>query len=554
MTMNRIGSHITVLLLVFYILIPNALIAQEDWEGDGEIEDSQVIIEKDKKIILPNASRSYDKVKQYPKPDTPAKLEYSFSPIQIPVSPVPLRIRPLTIQESALPGLFGGYARGGFGNYGTFYGEAFINNKRNAEFSNGIYIRHLSSSTGPIDDSNSGNSENILRAHGNLYSGKVTLGGDASYQRNAYRFYGYNSAVVPEEDTIKQEFDRIAIRAHLYNDFNSYVPFRLDGSFSTISDGFEAQESDLSFALEASYQVNDEINFGINGSASFISQEDMTFTNNRILISARPTIGFRVEDFNIRAGLNIVYHDDTLGGISKLQIYPVADASYDFGAGATVYAGIRGDMIKNTLNSITGGNPWLEAQSLVFHNNMNFEFFGGLKGNLSQPFSYHLSVSAATFKNFHYFLNGNDPSRFALIYDTGNTQRLKLTGEAAYSISNQVRVNLKGSLFEYNTGLQARPWHMPNYELSLGTFINLYDKIYLGADVFIMGGITALDNNGNETDLDTIVDINFRADYKLSKEFGIFLKFNNILSSEYERYLNYPVRGFQVLGGVSYSF
>jgi len=54
--------------------------------------------------------------------------------------------------------------------------------------------------------------------------------------------------------------------------------------------------------------------------------------------------------------------------------------------------------------------------------------------------------------------------------------------------------------------------------------------------------------------LDPALDLNAKVDYFLSKKISAFLKFNNLLSSNYQLYLYYPVRGFQVMGGVSWSF
>jgi len=43
-------------------------------------------------------------------------------------------------------------------------------------------------------------------------------------------------------------------------------------------------------------------------------------------------------------------------------------------------------------------------------------------------------------------------------------------------------------------------------------------------------------------------------DYFISRKVSAFIKLNNLLSNNYQVYLNYPVRGFQAVGGVSWSF
>jgi outer membrane receptor protein involved in Fe transport len=43
-------------------------------------------------------------------------------------------------------------------------------------------------------------------------------------------------------------------------------------------------------------------------------------------------------------------------------------------------------------------------------------------------------------------------------------------------------------------------------------------------------------------------------EYKIKKQFGAFINLNNIFGKNYERWHNYPVYGFNVLGGLSLQF
>jgi len=77
----------------------------------------------------------------------------------------------------------------------------------------------------------------------------------------------------------------------------------------------------------------------------------------------------------------------------------------------------------------------------------------------------------------------------------------------------------------------------------------------LEADFIAQGGAKALDLEKKDlVSLTPAADLNIKASYFASKQFSVFFNFNNVLSSKYQIYMNYPVRGFQVLGGVSWSF
>ena len=54
--------------------------------------------------------------------------------------------------------------------------------------------------------------------------------------------------------------------------------------------------------------------------------------------------------------------------------------------------------------------------------------------------------------------------------------------------------------------------------------------------------------------LGLIADFNLGAEYFYSKNLTAFLQFNNFAAQRYNRWYNYPVMGFQVLGGVSFKF
>ena len=92
-------------------------------------------------------------------------------------------------------------------------------------------------------------------------------------------------------------------------------------------------------------------------------------------------------------------------------------------------------------------------------------------------------------------------------------------------------------------------------QLALGSSFNIYSKFTLQIDFVTQGGMKAFDNLTLKTlTLDPALDLNVKANYFLSKQFAVFLKFNNILSSDYPLYYNYPVRGFQAMAGLSWSF
>src|SRR5688572_24095465 len=118
----------------------------QDWEDNAaELDDAQVIIEKDRKIELPAASRSYEKVPPLPGEEPNQALQYDFQDFNFSLQPLDPKMRVLTIQDEKLKKFYGNYVKAGFGNYLTPYLEGFFNNKRNDRYAIGAHVKHLSS-------------------------------------------------------------------------------------------------------------------------------------------------------------------------------------------------------------------------------------------------------------------------------------------------------------------------------------------------------------------------------------------------------------------------
>ena len=56
------------------------------------------------------------------------------------------------------------------------------------------------------------------------------------------------------------------------------------------------------------------------------------------------------------------------------------------------------------------------------------------------------------------------------------------------------------------------------------------------------------------TTLKSYIDLNAHVGYKHSDRLTGFLKANNILNQAYQKWMNYPVQGFQVVLGANYKF
>ena len=528
----------------------------DDWEDDSKIDDKEIVIEKDKKIELPIANKNYEKIPQLPPSHKYTVKPYKLSNYSMVYSPVNPGIRVLKIKDEKLNKLYGNYIKAGYGNFGTPLLEAFVSNKRNEDYLVGARFNHFSSSKGPVDDENSASGMTEAGIFAKAFTDKATIGGKLEFSNRFNYFYGYNPALEVSRDSIKQKFNTFGISLGVEgNDEKSPVQYALDASFYSIGDNYDASETSFGLKFNGDYKLSESSSIGLESSLDLSTYKDPD-SQKRNIFRIYPSYTFNYENLLIKAGLNVAFENDTLSGKDDLHIYPMAEVTWPVEGDFKVSAGIRGDIDRVNYRDLTEVNPWLNQQVPLLHTNRKIDFYGRIKGKISNSFDFSAGVSLAQLENFHVFINDpSDSARFLPLYDLGTTSRTTLDGEVSYEYRDLFFLNAKIEVFNYDTDEIGDAWHLPNLSFNLSGGYNIYDKILLEAELITLTGLNALDPvDQTSVKLDGIADMNFKAEYLISERASVFLNFYNVFSSEYERYLNYPSRGFMFVGGISYSF
>ncbi len=78
--------------------------------------------------------------------------------------------------------------------------------------------------------------------------------------------------------------------------------------------------------------------------------------------------------------------------------------------------------------------------------------------------------------------------------------------------------------------------------------------VHLKGDIFFWDGPRYKKLKGNSGKLDPAIDLNAGIEFKVMPKLNLWLQFNNILNNRYQRWNQYEVLGFNVMGGIVYSF
>lgn len=550
---------------------PLAVIGQDNWNQEGELEDSQVIIEKNRKIDLPKINRDFKKVPEIKSNQASLDVEFNSRQFIPNLNNLAPRIRVLTIQDEKLEKLYANQVKIGGGNYGASYLEGNFASKRSKDKSYGINVFHQSFANGAIDKRNSGSGYQSINPYGKMIFKKAVLNAEAFYERHNNYLYGYDTSLSADvdRDTLQRTFNTIGARVSLADqNENSDYHYNIDGDVYQLFTNINNSEFSFDYALENEFDVNEElaVYFNSDGYISKLQFDELDSAQNRNLLRFKPGIKFEKQNLKIGLGLNMVQENDTLEGMNKFHVFPDLNIIYTPFAKLSIFAGLKGDIRAIRYRDLLMENPYLDNTVNVFNTLMPFKFYGGLTGSLSNFLGYELGFSVSSVRyNFGYeaFFNEVEGEiRYRTKYFDQNNTEANVNASISANI-NKFRLNLKGDYFYYNVGESQLMPFRPSFKLKLNTDYWVAKKLKIGLNAHLQGRMnnanTLVQPNANfsfEADetIPAIYDLGIKFGYQLSDRSQIFLHANNLIANKYEYYLGYPNRGFQMLGGFTYSF
>lgn len=521
---------------------------------EGEIENQQVIIEKNKKIELPEAQRDFEKIIIEKKSVEITKQEYPYNDYALPLPFVDAKLKIVSVKDEPLPKLYANYVKAGLGNYATSYLEGFLYNKRSDKLIYGLNGRYFNSINGPVK--NSGLSDAHLLVYGKYFMDKNTIESELGYYRTGRQFYGYNPVMDPPKDSTKQVFNNFVWNIGLKNN-DSTAKFTYGGNveISHIHDRFFAKELEGVIRYYTRMRLDENTTSGARGLISVASRSDVT-SYIRNLISLSPYYQKKWDELTVAGGINFAYENDTVLFQKNFHIYPSIRADYKLVEGMlTAFAFVDGNMEKNTLRSIVKENPWMGPRFAISHTNKLLELAGGAQGTVLNKLTYGLSFSYLQYKNLPFIVNsGVDSSRFKLVYDSSKVKVARIKLDLSYHVDKRLLAGFSLQYQSFSMGTLKNNWHVPKMQTSYYLIYYFKEKIIFNLNSYMLSGIPVLLPNGTEKTLPTIVDLNVKVDYLFSKNFSAFLELNNILANKYQRYLYYPQKGLNFLVGATCSF
>jgi hypothetical protein len=543
--------------------------AQDKKADEKAVVNEEIEVVRPYKPILAEAvklrrSPNLDDVKTYK-----AKLSYSILDRKLGLNSDIQKLQAQALTEEKESILVNNYVKGAFGSLATLLGEAYFNTGKDEGLQVGGYFKHFSQE-GKLNKQNSSNQQ--LSVFGRSILDQNTVSGRINFERNGTYFYGIDDArptLNPNPD--KQALTTIELEGELVKNFTEdqdAFSYALKANGYIWNDKFSAKENYLSLNGYVNKRIN-SLNLGLAASTEFGNTKDALTSVGNNLLRLNPYIRLQVKGAKITAGINFVQE---FGAYSSSKIFPAITADFtlipDY---LQVFGEVKGDVNRNSLKGFTDENPWLNSNIVVRNTVEKLSFSAGIKGTGGPGFGYKARVYVKQFDDMPLFVNNfTDFNKFDVIYDFGKTKLTGLEGEISVQVSDALKWTGKLNLDDWKPASETYSWFKPGLKVS-SNFVYTYNKkLSFNAAVVIQDDIKAkvytgapvpasqyVIPNTNIELIETVkgyVDLGLGADYRINKKFSVFAKANNILNTNYSRYLYYQVNGFNIFGGLTYSF
>lgn len=454
------------------------------------------------------------------------------------------------------------FVRVGLGNLKTTYGEAYFDNGRDQALQAGAFIKHFSNE-GSLYKQNQ--SKNEINVFGKSVGATSSLDGFIDYKYNSNYFYGYNQAdssgIV---NPAKQHFSIISAQGEViknYIDTPNDFTYALKLKGYAYSDAFRARENNFVLSGFLNETVH-QFYAGLAASVDVATQKDSLYNINNSLLRLNPYIKFQGDNYKIDAGINIV---NQFGTNTGFNIFPAAKLEYQvIPRYVRLFVEAKGDVNRSSIMDFSAVNPFL-GQNIQIKNSIDeLDISAGLKGTLAPGLGFKGFVFRDQVKYLPLFVSDFGPggNKFQVIYDNGRAQVNGFHGELDYKASEDVDLYGQMDIKQYSLAKQAQPWNLPKFKLTAGTVLHISNTVDITGSLLFRGTTQdisyaeAINPKLKQTPvtLNSFADLSGGVDYRVNTKFTIFAKVNNILDSHNQLWLYYPEYGFNIFGGVGYSF
>jgi hypothetical protein len=468
-------------------------------------------------------------------------LFFSYQPV--PIKPLAL------VVDSGYMWTNNGYVKAGYGSFSSPYietGWSFGNGKTSRT---SVYAMHNSAKGNLAFQEFSKTavavSGNYQTKNNHEWIGKLFFNNSTQYQ------YGFLPTTLTfNKNQLLQQFNTIGAQAMFKrkepNTFGlSYQPSL---QFNYFFDANSANEVNVVTKVPVTKAFSKELSLLVDLTADITSLQTKTNKIDNNLFYLNTSLIYKGKNLKLNVGIQPTWDNS----VTKLLPNVTAEVKVN-GEKFIVEAGSLGYFQKNSYQTLAATNPWLQQPTSLFNTNIS-EQFAGFKGSAGSHFTYNARVSFMSMKNMPLFVNDLNDGKSFLIVNDANLQAVKIHGELGYSIQEKFSLVAGINIFQFTKSDFDKPYGLIPFEITGSLKWKILKDVHFKTDVFIWDGARYRTKTLQAEKLSAAVDLNAAIEYTIMPKLNLWLQFNNLLNSKYQRWNQYEVLGLNVIGGVVYSF
>jgi hypothetical protein len=378
--------------------------------------------------------------------------------------------------------------------------------------------------------------------------------GRLGFKSDGYYLYGYQPDTLKFDKTdLQQRFQTFEGKLELRNSVPTEFGLTYDPSIhvAVFSDNHSPQASEAKTVLNLPLRkaIGKQFAFDLGLTANLTNYRlNSVSTINNNLYYVSPALSYKTSNLFLKAEVTPSWDNKDFHLLPNFRAdITTNDQRFTFQVGWIGY------YEKGSYQRFESLNPWLaQPNSLV--NNRVQEFFGGFKGSLNNHFSYSAKIGFAEYWNMPLFVNDSiDGKTFIIRYD--HLQALKMHGEIGYTQGEQFSATATLTINQY-TNLHGQPkaWGLLPMEFTTVLKWQVFKDLWVKGDLWAFDGAAYLGRDGQPHTGNRGFDVNAGIEFRIARQLNLWLQMNNIFNDNYERWHQYQVYGFNILGGVIFSF
>lgn len=589
MKANRNNSRSNSLYALFFVFLFGC--SQNVWSQRKDKKEDVETITAEANRQIPEASRIADMPKVIDTVPRYEVINYSLLSVRYNTSIQVDTIKAANvILKDKLAQLYKSYVRVGIGYPIVPLADFYFNNSRSRKYIYGASLNHLSG-WGKIKNYAPATFDRTkFKFYGGIFEEKWDLKGNIHGNYRGLNYYGVRNENI-SKDSIRQRYNELGVdvlfrshvkdSAHLnyniginYTNLYDRIP-RIDSlkkwrameNYFEISPTFSYRWKEYKFGVDIDAKINAYRYGTLDSSRTFIDSLDTGLAVNNFVLNVMPNAERTFFNQRLKTAVGVHFNYDG-GIINKFRVYPYIDVQYHTKNGVfNPYFRLDGGLHQNTFRAMSYENEFILSNQQLRNTSNTIRALVGMRGSITNHFGYNIQAEFGVFKDYLLFVNDSTFSplnnKFRAIYDTVNIA--KIEGSLYYQLNEKIKLDVIGRYYSYIVSHEIFAWNKPDYEFIFRGSYNLYDKFIVSLAFDIQGGRkakvdTILDSKTIQEEgvfaqkLGLLYDIDLHLEYRYNPRISFFVDLNNLAANKYNRWLNYPVYGFQAMAGATFRF